>query len=181
MVPILFFLAAAGAIGGAIGVVMLKNPFFSVLALVCHLLALAILFLLLYAEFLAAAQLIVYAGAVMVLYVFVVSYVGGADEPLDQAGIPRALAPIFGGALLVVFALAIGGSLLKGLDTQGGKLYEGFGTPGAIGEALLTTYLLPFEVASYLLTVAAVGAVMLSRRRKGLAELDEDGKVEEKK
>jgi NADH-quinone oxidoreductase subunit J len=181
MVPFLFFLAAAGAIGGAIAVVMLKNPFFSVLALVCHLLSLAILFLLLYAEFLAAAQLIVYAGAVMVLYVFVVSYVGGADEPLDQAGIPRALAPIFGGALLVVFALAIGGSLLKGLDNQGGHLYTGFGTPGAIGEALLTNFLLPFEVASYLLTVAAVGAVMLSRRRRGLAELDDDGKVEQKK
>jgi NADH-quinone oxidoreductase subunit J len=117
---------------------------------------------------------------VMVLYVFVVSYVGGAEEPLDQAGVPRALAPIFGGALLVVFALAIGGSLLKGLDGQGGKLYEGFGTPGAIGEALLTTYLLPFEVASYILTVAAVGAVMLSRRRRGLAELDDHGKAEKK-
>ncbi|MGH2906118.1 MAG: NADH-quinone oxidoreductase subunit J family protein [Solirubrobacterales bacterium] len=179
MVAILFFLAAAGAIGGAIAVVTLKNPFFSVLALVIHLIALAILFLLLYAEFLAAAQLIVYAGAVMVLYVFVVSYVGGADEPLDQAGIPRALAPLFGGALLVVFALAIGGSLLKGLDSQGGKLYAGFGTPGAIGELLLTRFLLPFEVASFLLTVAAVGAVMLSRRRRGLAELDEEGRAEQ--
>mgnify|MGYP003516456263 CR=1 FL=1 len=79
---ILFFLAATGAIVGAVAVVMLKNPFFAVLALVCHLFALAVLFLLLYAQFLAAAQLIVYAGAVMVLYVFVVSYVGGAEYQL---------------------------------------------------------------------------------------------------
>jgi len=89
---ILFFLADAGAIGGAVAVVLLKNPFFSVLALVCHLFALAVLFLLLYAQFLAAAQLIVYAGAVMVLYVFVVSYVGGSDEPLDDAFIVGMLA-----------------------------------------------------------------------------------------
>ena len=72
----------SAAIGGAAGVVMLRNPFFAVLALVFHLLALAALFLLLYAEFVAAAQVIVYAGAVMVLYVFVVAYVGGDDEPL---------------------------------------------------------------------------------------------------
>jgi NADH:ubiquinone oxidoreductase subunit 6 (subunit J) len=175
MQAFLFFLAAAGAIGGAVAVVVLKNPFFSVLALVCHLLALSVLFLLLYAEFLAAAQLIVYAGAVMVLYVFVVSYVGGADEPLAEAGVPRALAPWFGGALLVVFALAIGGSGLKALDTHGGDLAAGFGSPGAIGELLLTRFLLPFEVASYLLTVAAVGAVMLARRRRGLEDLEPDG------
>jgi NADH-quinone oxidoreductase subunit J len=72
MDELLFFLAAIGAIAGAIGVVVLRNPFYSVLALVSHLLALAVLFLLLQAEFVAAAQVVVYAGAVMVLYVFVV-------------------------------------------------------------------------------------------------------------
>lgn len=171
MEAILFFIAALGAIGGAVAVVTLRNPFFSVLALVLHLLALAVLFLLLYAEFLAAAQLIVYAGAVMVLYVFVVSYVGGTEERLDQAGAPRALAPVFGGALLIVFALAIGGSALKSLDTEGAKPVAGFGSPGQIGELLLTKFLLPFELASYLLTIAAVGAVMLARRRRGLEHL----------
>ena len=65
---------------------LLRNPFYSVLALVVHLIALAVLFLLLRAEFLAAAQVIVYAGAVMVLYVFVVAYIGGADEPLRPEG-----------------------------------------------------------------------------------------------
>ncbi|MFY9487178.1 MAG: NADH-quinone oxidoreductase subunit J [Solirubrobacterales bacterium] len=174
VVTILFFLAAIGAIAGAVAVVVLRNPFFSVLALVLHLLALAVLFLLLHAEFLAAAQLIVYAGAVMVLYVFVVSYVGGADEPLAEGGAPRALAPVFAGGLLVVFALTIGGSALKSLDTHGGDLAAGFGTPAQIGELLLTKYLLPFEISSYLLTVAAVGAVLLARRRRGLESIEQE-------
>src|SRR6185437_6485780 len=81
MTELLFFIAAIGAIAGAMGVVTLQNPFFSVLALVFHLLSLAALFLLLQAQFVAAAQVVVYAGAVMVLYVFVVAYVGGSDPP----------------------------------------------------------------------------------------------------
>lgn len=166
---ILFFIAAAGAIAGAVAVVLLRNPFFSVLALVGHLFSLAVLFLLLYAEFVAAAQLIVYAGAVMVLYVFVVSYVGGADEPIDESGgAPRALAAVFASGMLAVFAIAIAASGLKALDSEGATLPEGFGNPAQIGELLLTRYLLPFEIASFLLTVAAVGAVVLARRRRGL-------------
>jgi NADH-quinone oxidoreductase subunit J len=70
---VMFFVGAIGALAGAVGVVLLRNPFYSVLALVAHLFSLALLFLLLRAQFLAAAQLIVYAGAVMVLYVFVVA------------------------------------------------------------------------------------------------------------
>ena len=84
MAEVFFFLAAIGAIAGAVGTVSLRNPFYAVLALVCHLLALAALFLLLRAEFVAAAQVVVYAGAVMVLYVFVVAYVGGQDQPLGS-------------------------------------------------------------------------------------------------
>lgn len=172
MVQLLFFIAAIGAVGGAVAVVLLRNPFFSVLALVVHMMSLSVLFLLLHAEFLAAAQLIVYVGAVMVLYLFVVSYVGGADEPLDDAGVPRFLAPVLGVSLLFVFSLAVGGSGLKLLGTRGGDLPEGFGAPAQIGELLLTRFLLPFEIASYLLTVAAVGAVLLARRRRGLEPLE---------
>src|SRR5918998_1606005 len=99
MVQVLFFLAGIGAIAGAVGVVAVRNPFFSVLALVSHLLCLAALFLLLHAEFVAAAQVVVYAGAVMVLYVFVVAYVGGQDEPLGpRAGAINAFGPLFAGA-----------------------------------------------------------------------------------
>ena len=76
---VLFFIAGIGALAGALGVVLVRNPFYSVLALVFHLLSLAALFLLLEAQFVAAAQVVVYAGAVMVLYVFVVAYVGGSE------------------------------------------------------------------------------------------------------
>ena len=101
MVEVAFFAGAIGAVAGAIGVVALRNPFYSVLALVVHLVALAGLFLLLYAQFVAAAQVVVYAGAVMVLYVFVAAYVGAVEEPIWEP-IPgqRFLAPLFAAAAL---------------------------------------------------------------------------------
>src|SRR5258708_36616532 len=86
MSEVFFFIAGVGAIAGAIGVIALRNPFYTVLALVFHLLSLAALFLLLEAQFVAAAQVIVYAGAVLVLYVFVVAYIGGQGGPPGGAG-----------------------------------------------------------------------------------------------
>jgi NADH:ubiquinone oxidoreductase subunit 6 (subunit J) len=168
---VLFFLAAAGALAGALGVVLLQNPFYSVLSLVGHLLGLAVLFLLLHAEFLAAAQVVVYAGAVMVLYLFVVAYIGGTDEPLraEHGGVAM-FGPIFALAVAVELCIAFIASGLQALDTRGADLDPGFGSPGQIGELLLTNFLLPFEAASFLLLVAAVGAVVLARRRRGLEE-----------
>jgi NADH:ubiquinone oxidoreductase subunit 6 (subunit J) len=168
MSAVVFFIAAIGAIAGAIGVVALRNPFYSVLALVGHLLSLAALFLLLRAEFIAAAQVVVYAGAVMVLYLFVVSYIGGGGHQLTPGGSNLRL--VAGGAVLALFAelaIAVLGSGLKAIDSDGAPYVSGFGSPAAIGEALLTKFLFPFEVASLLLLVAAVGAVVLARRRKG--------------
>src|SRR3954462_5060772 len=103
MAEVFFFVALPFVIGGAIGVVTLRNPFYSVLALVIHLFGLAAMFLLLRAQFVAAAQIVVYAGAVMVLYVFVVACVGMQDEPLGGASGrgARTLAVLFAGALLV--------------------------------------------------------------------------------
>jgi NADH:ubiquinone oxidoreductase subunit 6 (subunit J) len=164
---VLFFIAALGAIAGAIAVVVLRNPFYSVLALVCHLISLAALFLLLRAEFVAAAQVVVYAGAVMVLYVFVVAYVGGGED-LPGAGGLRVLGPLFALALAVELCVALLGSALKGISGKGAGYVPGFGSPRHIGELFLTKYLFPFEVASLLLLVAAVGAVVLARRRRGL-------------
>ena len=174
MTQVLFFLAAIGALAGAIGVVTIRNPFYSVLALVVHLISLAALYLLLRAEFVAAAQVIVYAGAVMVLYVFVVAYVGGGDEPLAGGGAAlKVLGPLFALALAIELWFAILGSALKGISTRGAPYVLGFGTPRHIGKLFLTKYLFPFEVASILLLVAAVGAVVLARRRRGL-EPDEE-------
>jgi NADH-quinone oxidoreductase subunit J len=172
MAEVIFFIAAIGAIAGAVGTVSLRNPFFAVLALVCHLLALAALFLLLRAEFVAAAQVIVYAGAVMVLYVFVVAYVGGAGEPLTgSTGASLRFASIlFALALFVELTIALVGTALSALETEGAAYQPGFGTPAEVGELFLTRFLVGFEIASLLLLIAAVGAVILARRRAGLAD-----------
>src|SRR3712207_6438894 len=168
MAEVLFFIAATGAIAGAICVIRLENPFYSVLSLVVHLLSLAALFLLLRAEFVAAAQVVVYAGAVMVLYVFVVAYVGGA-EPMRRPYAPglRGLSMLFAAAILIELWIALIGTGLKALDTEGAAFDPEFGTPAQLGEALLKDFLLPFELASLLLLVAAIGAVVLARRRRG--------------
>jgi NADH:ubiquinone oxidoreductase subunit 6 (subunit J) len=184
---VLFFLAAGGAITGAVGVVVLRNPFYSVLALVGHLASLAVLFLLLRAEFVAAVQVVVYAGAVMVLYVFVVAYVGGEGDTIGERLRGAGEQGSVGSGLRLGGALLIGGLLVElliallgtGLEAVGGHGAgyspgpEAFGTPAYIGKLLLTRFLLAFEIASFLLLIAAVGAVVLARRRRGLDD-DED-------
>src|SRR3954451_5011335 len=144
MAEVMFFIAAIVALAGAFGTVIFRNPFYSVLALVCHLLGLAALFLLLRAEFVAAAQVIVYAGAVMVLYVFVVAYVGGHDRPLTPRHGPgmRAVAMLFAGALLAEILIAVIGSGLSVLDDEGSGFFPGFGSPGQICKLFLTQFLL---------------------------------------
>jgi NADH-quinone oxidoreductase subunit J len=190
---VFFFLAAIGVIAGAVGVVMLRDPFYSVLALVAHLVSLSVLFLLLRAQFVAAVQVVVYAGAVMVLYVFVVAYVGGEADSIGErlrrpgaavAGGPVASGLRFGGAalgaaLLVELLIALLGTGLEaingygaGFSTAAGEAHT-FGTPAYIGNLLLTRFLLAFEIASFLLLIAAVGGVVLARRRGGLGESDD--------
>jgi NADH:ubiquinone oxidoreductase subunit 6 (subunit J) len=182
-----FFLAAIGAIAAALGVVLLRNPFYSVLSLAAHLVCLAALFLLLRAEFVAFAQVVVYAGAVMVLYVFVVAYVGGEGENIGErlrsaggrGGVGAGLrlgGAIAGGALLVELLIALLGTGLEAINGYGAGYSPGpqaFGTPAYIGKLLLTRFLIVFEVASFLLLIAAVGGVVLARRRGGIGEADE--------
>src|SRR3954451_3191449 len=172
MAEVFFFLAAIGAVGGAAGTVMLRDAFYSVLALVTHLIFLAMLFLLLRAEFVAAAQVIVYAGAVMVLYVFVVGYVGGMEAGLagpTGRGL-RIVSVLFAFFLFVELTIALIGSGVKALDSEGAPYKTGFGEPAEIGKQFLTNYLVAFEVASLLLLIAAVGAVILARRRSGIPD-----------
>jgi NADH:ubiquinone oxidoreductase subunit 6 (subunit J) len=159
-------------------VIALRNPIYCVLALVVHLVSLAVLFLLLRAEFVAAIQVVIYAGAVMVLYVFVVAYVGGEAESIGArlrssgptgAALRRAGA-ILAAALLVELLIALLGTGLRAIDSHGAGYTPGpqaFGTPAYIGKLLLTRFLLAFEIASFLLLIAAVGGVVLAARSTG--------------
>jgi NADH:ubiquinone oxidoreductase subunit 6 (subunit J) len=144
-----------------------------------------VLFLLLRAEFVAAVQVVVYAGAVMVLYVFVVAYVGGESDSLGErlrgpgpigSGL-RLGGAIIGGALLIELLIALLGTGLEAIEGQGAGYSPGprtFGTPAYIGQLLLTRFLLAFEIASFLLLIAAVGGVVLARRRGGIGEEDDE-------
>jgi len=196
MSSVFFFIAAIGVIAGAVGVVLLRDPFFAVLALVVHLVSLAGLFLLLRSQFVAAVQVVVYAGAVMVLYVFVVAYVGGEGEAIGErlrsssspasGGGPvasglRGLGAVLGAAVLVELLIALLGTGLEAVGHEGapfsssqGEVHT-FGTPAYIGNLLLTRFLLAFEIASFLLLIAAVGGVVLARRRGGIEEDEPEG------
>src|SRR3954451_4065172 len=180
MEAVLFFLAAIGALGGAMGVVAMRNPFYSVLALIVHLFSLAALFLLLTSAFVAAAQVVVYAGAVMVLYVFVVAYVGsGGESAWEPLPGQRLLAPLLATALFVELSIAVLSSSLLALGTHGPDVSPGFGDPAAIGRLLLERFLLPFEATSILLLLAAVGAVVLAGRKKEDSPGDRVGRRDE--
>jgi NADH-quinone oxidoreductase subunit J len=169
LVWVVWFAAAAACVGSGIAVIGFSNPFYSALALIGNLASLAVLYLLLSAEFVAAAQVLVYAGAVMVMFLFVIAYLGGrADAP--WAGGPnlnRAAAVVAAGAILVVVLVAIGlkadGSLSHAASISGS-----FGSPAEIGRLFLTDHLLAFEITSVVLLIAAVGGVVLGAHARRL-------------
>jgi NADH-quinone oxidoreductase subunit J len=167
LVWLVWLAAALGCIGSGIAVVSFTNPFYSALALIGNLASLAVLYLLASAEFVAAAQVLVYAGAVMVMFLFVIAYLGGrADAP--WAGGPPLLqlaAVVAAGSLMVVTVAALvleaGDRLSDEADVE-----RAFGSPGGIGELFLTDHLLAFEITSIVLLVAAVGGVVLGMRSR---------------
>jgi NADH-quinone oxidoreductase subunit J len=166
LVWIVWFVAAGACLGSGVAVVSLTNPFVSALALIGNLASLAVLYLLLTAEFLAAAQVLVYAGAVMVMFLFVIAYLGGTADAPWAGGPPllRSAAVVAAAALLTeivaVLGLAWGDDLSDPADIS-----ESFGSPAAIGQLLLTDHLLAFEITSIVLLVAAVGGVVLGTAR----------------
>ena len=167
---VIWIVAALTCLGTGVAVVSFTNPFFSALALIGNLASLAVLYLLASAEFVAAAQILVYAGAVMVMFLFVIAYLGGrADAP--WAGGPRWMqlgAVIAGAALLVEVLVAL---LLKagGRLSDEAEITRSFGSPADIGRLFLTDHLLAFEITSIVLLVSAVGGVVL-----GMASAAED-------
>ena len=158
-----FIVAALMAIAGGIGVIVARQPIRSVLSLVVVMLALSVLFLLLSAQFVFVVQIIVYAGAVMVLFLFVITLLG----PARELGRGRLRYQGWLSGLFVFVMLGLMWTLLQGVRyRQPDKAdMSFFGTVQSIAVGLFTTYLYPFELTSILLLVAAIGAIYLSRKR----------------
>jgi NADH-quinone oxidoreductase subunit J len=162
LVWLVWVLAASALLSSGIAVVIFSNPFFSALALIVNLASLAVLYLVLAAEFVAAAQVLVYAGAIVVMFLFVIAYLGGrADAPWAGGPTLQALAAVIAtGAIavevVVVVALKAGDRL-----AHSAEIPSTFGSPSEIGKLFLGPHLLAFEVTSIVLLVAAVGGVIL--------------------
>jgi len=159
----LFFLLAALCVGGVLGLILSRNQAHSALFLVLAFASLGGLFGLLDAPFIAAVQIIIYAGAIMVLFVFVIMMIN-----LEQGIAPEkkrwtlGLAVALGVFLLVELALAVRGTV-GALGSTGG---ESIGSPTELGRLLFTDYLYPFEITSVLIIAALVGAIVLVKRKE---------------
>ncbi len=162
LVWIVWVVAAFSCLGSAVAVVSFSNAFYSALALIGNLGSLAVMYLLLSAEFVAAAQVLVYAGAVVVMFLFVTAYVGPRRETPWSGGPSwqSVGAAVAAGALLVEIVVAVGLEAGGGL-AQDGKVGATFGTPAWIGRVFLVDHLLAFEITSIVLLIAAVGGVIL--------------------
>jgi NADH-quinone oxidoreductase subunit J len=160
---VLFLIFAVVAVSGAINVVTQRHPIASAVSLVGVMASLAVLYLLLGAEFIAAAQVIVYAGAIMVLFVFVIMLLNAGAE----SGKGRSLTAQALGIPMLVALLGIVAYFVQRMFPRGAAAhFGGFtgGGPREIGRALFTTYLLPFEATSILILIAIVGAIVLAHR-----------------
>jgi NADH-quinone oxidoreductase subunit J len=187
METIVFLVAAAVCLAGAIGVIVSSNSVHAALSLVATLFGVAVLFIAQDANFLAAVQVIVYAGAIVVLFLFVIMLLG-VDRTEDLSVEPlvgqRVAAAIVGLGILglSVVALASTGFEATGAPSGAGSvsLAAEAGTPNVnqLGESLFTTYLFAFEITSVLLVIAVVGAVVLSRRIKKGDEVIDPASVE---
>jgi NADH-quinone oxidoreductase subunit J len=162
MAHVAFFLIAAIAVGSALGLILRPNAIHGALFLVVNLGAVAALYLMLGAEFLAAAQVIVYAGAIMVLFVFAIMVLmpGKEETGPDPRRGARWLALPVGGLLLLVLLVAVVGRWSVPSAPAGPG-----GSAAAVGRLLFTSYLFPFELTSVLLLAAMVGVLLLARRR----------------
>ena len=170
---VVWLVAAAACLGTGLRVVTAANPFSSALSLIGNLASLAVLYLLASGEFVAAAQVLVYAGAVMVMFLFVIAYLGGrADAP--WAGGTRLIqgaAVVAAVSLLAVTLVAVGLEAGDQLSSEA-DVDRAFGSPAGIGELFLTDHLLAFEITSIVLLVAAIGGVVLGMRSQSEQDAD---------
>jgi len=159
----LFYLVSALAIVAALAMVVAKNAVHAALFMVANFALVAVLYLLLRASFIATIQVIVYAGAIMVLFLFVIMMlnVSEAERPQDRLFALDSLAPLIAVGLLGVLVYVAFG-VKQPAATTGGLVFADIGDIGAL---LFTRYLYPFEITSILLLVAMIGAVVLAKRR----------------
>ena len=159
---ILFYIAAAVTVLAALNMVLQRTPVYSALSLIVVLCSLAVVYLLLGAEFMAAIQVIVYAGAIMVLFVFVIMLLNaGREVPSHRSRITKWLGLPLIGALLVELLMVV---WYQFPPTSAVHAAPVSGTPAAIGHLLFQSYVLPFEVTSVLILVAVLGAVVLAKK-----------------
>lgn len=167
---IVFWVVAVIAVLSGVGVVTSRSAIYSALSLIVTLAQLAVLYLLLNAQFVAAVQILVYAGAIMVLFLFVITLLGTQDYPFITQHLPgqRPLSVIFAALLLlsIVFFVGQAPHALTGLHGQFNDILAA-NNVAAFGLALFTEFVFPFEGTTLLLIVAMVGAVALGRRRAG--------------
>ena len=162
-----FVLLALAMIASALFTVTAKKPVYSVVGLLANFIALAITYLTLHAEFLAVMQIVVYSGAILILFVFVIALLSSGTKPFEAGPnrMPRALLPaaLFGLVGLAAVAAAVGGTIFVPATIPGATGEAGvFGSVADFGTALFTRNLLPFEVTAFVLMVAIVGVVLLA-------------------
>ena len=162
-----FVIAAVITLAGAVGVVVSRNPVHAALMLVMTLFGVAVLFVAQQAHFLAAVQVIVYAGAIVVLFLFVIMFLGiDKQENVRAETLPgqRPAAAVLGVLVLLESYLLLRTTWATGRVADPEGLANGHANTEDLAEVLFTRYLFPFEVTSILLVIAVVGAVVLARR-----------------
>lgn len=165
---IVFWIAAGVAVIAAVNLIFQSKPINSVLSLVVVLFALAVIYLQLSAEFVAALQIIIYAGAIMVLFLFVVMLLNLQKNQFSSVQRPtlRSFGILFGGTLIIEISLIIRAFAPQAVHAGTPAVSDDFGSVGQIGRLLFDKYLLPFELTSILLLIAVAGALVLAGRRQ---------------
>jgi NADH-quinone oxidoreductase subunit J len=160
---ILFWVFAIPLVATAAGVLLSRNPVYAAMNLVAAFFFLAGIYVLLVAHLIAFMQILVYAGAVMVLFLFVIMLLSLGDEPIVKE--PRRAMQLIGGLGAVLLVAVLASAIAQARTGELATLAADFGTVKAVGRVLYTQFLLPFEVTSLLLLVAIVGAVVVAKER----------------
>ncbi|MDB5258345.1 MAG: nuoJ [Chitinophagaceae bacterium] len=164
MEQLLFIILSVISVAAALCVIFVRNPIYSVLSLVITFFSIAGHYILLKAQFLAIVNIIVYAGAIMVLFLFVIMLLNlnNTENQEKRSFVSKAIAVVAGGLLLVSLVGLLKGSVLT--PTTGGISSDDIGTVQRLGKVLFTDFVLPFEISSILFLSAIIGAVMLGKK-----------------